>query len=99
MLAQEFDVCRADLFVELSQSSVASIFTRIDSALGQLPGFLGLIDPLADKDASIAVEHHHAGARAIGKIGGTLLAHCKADGNVAVPAGECSRGRTGSTKS
>src|SRR5258708_27525283 len=98
MLAQEFDVCGADLFLELSQSSVARIFTRIDSALGQLPGFLGLIDPLAGKDASIAVEHHHAGARAIGKIVAKLLAHGKAEGNVAVPGGESSGGGAGSTK-
>ena len=61
------------LFAQLAQSGWPRILAGIDAALRQLPNVgivdvFGAADAAADKSVTGAIEHHEAGAKAVGTI-------------------------------
>src|SRR5690348_13134357 len=56
------------LFFELAQCRRPRLLALVDPALRHLPGFVGIIDPPADKHHAIAVEEHDADPAAVEMI-------------------------------
>src|ERR1700676_2467843 len=67
-LAQRFGLGRADLLFEFAQGRFDRSFAVVDPTLRHLPALDRLVDTPSDEHQSVAIDQHHADARAIGEI-------------------------------
>ncbi len=71
-LAELIDRADAGFFIELAQRGLVGVFVLVDAALRHLPDMrhvdmFGAAGAAADEHLALAVEHHDAGARAVGQ--------------------------------